>query len=69
MKQISPRSKRTDAIFVLLTISFPDMAATGPYNYSYIFKYIIIGEPNNSYLILRNILLCHQNIQLVNLIH
>ena len=51
MKQISPRSKLTDAIFVLLTISFPDMAATGPYNYSYIFKYIIIGEPNNSYLI------------------
>ena len=69
MKQISPRSKLTDAIFVLLTISFPDMAATGPYNYSYIFKYIIIGEPNNSYLILRNILLCHQHIQLMNLIN
>lgn len=31
---------------LLLHFSFPIMAATGPYNYSYIFKYIIIGKPS-----------------------
>ncbi|KAK2565879.1 Ras-related protein Rab-14, partial [Acropora cervicornis] len=31
-------------IFFFLPVSVVKMAATGPYNYSYIFKYIIIGD-------------------------